>query len=214
MYIYVYIHIVRFCFNFVNETTIAFFIFLCYNYDILFIKDVFMSGEQRRITIISQLKDANAPISATRLAEEFSVTRQIIVADIALLRASGHRIRAEHRGYVLDKDENLNGIKKRIAVKHDKNLVQNEFYAIVDNGGKVLDVIVEHSIYGTISATLNIFTRYDADVFVDKINQTDANPLSMLTQGLHVHTVLVPDEQAFNRITAQLKNLNIYIESN
>ena len=172
-----------------------------------------MSGESRRVSIISRLNQSTAPISATRLAEEFSVTRQIIVADIALLRAAGHVIRAEHRGYVLDKADN-DGILKRIVVKHGKDSVQEEFYAIVDNGGKVLDVIVEHSMYGIISVKLNVATRYDADAFVKKIHETGANPLSILTQGLHIQTVSVPDEQCFERIINKLTELNIFIESN
>lgn len=173
-----------------------------------------MNGEQRRLFILSRLKETNKPISATRLAEEFSVTRQIIVADIALLRAAGQSIRAEHRGYVLDQPEPVGGILKRIVVKHGKASVREEFYAIVDNGGKVLDVIVEHLIYGTISAKLNIATRYDADMFVSRINQVGVAPLSVLTEGLHIHTVSVPDEQRFERIVDKLTELNIYIESN
>lgn len=172
-----------------------------------------MNGEQRRTMIVCRLKEATAPVSATRLAEEFCVTRQIIVADIALLRAMGHAIRAEHRGYVLDKVENI-GIIKRIVVKHGKDLVRDEFYAIVDNSGKVLDVIVEHMMYGMISVKLDISTRYDADVFVSKINETGASPLSALTEGLHIHTVAVPDESSFERIVNKLTELKIYIESN
>ena len=172
-----------------------------------------MSGEQRRTEIISKLSNAKSPISATRLAEEFSVTRQIIVADIALLRASGHNIRAERLGYVMDKD-NTDGILKRVVVKHGKDLVKDEFYAIVDNGGKVIDVIVEHSVYGMISAQLNIATRYDSDLFVAKITQTGASPLSALTEGLHIHTIAVNDESSFERILKKLIELNVYVESN
>lgn len=172
-----------------------------------------MNGEQRRNMIICRLKEATTPISATRLAEEFSVTRQIIVADIALLRAMGHGIRSEHRGYVFDKVENI-GILKRIVVKHGKDSVKDEFYAVVDNGGKVLDVIVEHLMYGMISVKLDIFTRYDADIFVSKIKETGASPLSALTEGLHIHTVAVPDENCYERIINKLTELKIYIESN
>ena len=171
-----------------------------------------MNGDKRRLAILSRLKEADKPISATTLAEGFSVTRQIIVADIALLRAAGHSIRAEHRGYVLDADKN--GILKRIVVKHGKDSVQDEFYAIVDNGGRVLDVIVEHSVYGMISVKLNIATRFDSDTFVSKINEAGVNPLSLLTEGLHIHTVSVPDEQSFERIVNKLTELKIYIESN
>jgi transcriptional regulator of NAD metabolism len=112
-----------------------------------------MNGEERRISILNKLKGASAPISASSLASEYYVTRQIIVADIALLRAAGHSISAKNRGYILD--TNTNGLIKRIAVNHGKDEVTEELYAVVDNGGKVLDVIVEHLVYGKISVELN-----------------------------------------------------------
>ena len=146
-----------------------------------------MNGEERRSLIVSKLSEASEPINATQFAKAFSVTRQIIVADIALLRAMGHRIRAEHKGYVIEKPET--GIQKRIVVKHGKESLKDELYAVVDNGGKVIDVIVEHSIYGMISASLNLSTRYDVDLFIKKIEETESTPLSMLTQGIHVHTI-------------------------
>ncbi len=169
-----------------------------------------MNGEQRRQIIIQRLKTSTQPISATSFADELGVTRQIIVADVALLRAAGYHIKAEHKGYVLDNQQN--GITKLIVVKHAKNDVANEFYAIVDNGGKVLDVVVDHPVYGKLSAELNVSSRYDADCFVQKIE--GANPLSLLTEGMHLHTILVKDEQAFERIKAQLDNLGILIETN
>ena len=122
-----------------------------------------MSGEERRNLILAELQSANGPINAMKLAERFSVTRQIIVADIALLRAAGQDIRAERRGYVMNNEEER--ICKRIVVKHGTSAVCEEFYAVVDNGGKVLDVTVDHSMYGTIAVKLNIATRHDADVF-------------------------------------------------
>ncbi len=170
-----------------------------------------MNSEERRSFIIERLRQSKESISASSLAKEFAVTRQIIVADIALLRAAGYSIAADYKGYTLNeiKDENI----KRIVVKHEKKDVCEEFYAIVDNGGRVLDVIVEHSIYGKISVELNISSRYDADEFVNKINATNANPLSLLTEGLHIHTVAVKDEQAFSRIKEKLSDLGILIES-
>ncbi|MBQ8393634.1 MAG: transcription repressor NadR [Clostridia bacterium] len=170
-----------------------------------------MNGEERRKAILFKLKNSISPISASTLATDFSVTRQIIVADIALLRASGIPISAKNRGYILDgKNE---GLRKRIAVKHGKEEVSNEFYAIVDNGGKIIDVIVEHPVYGRISAELNISSRYDADEFVKKITQAGVNPLSLLTEGLHIHTIDVKDENTFKRITDKLSELGILIES-
>ena len=170
-----------------------------------------MNSEERRRNIIVRLENSEKPVSATCLANEYSVTRQIIVADIALLRASGQPIRSEHKGYVLDK-ANGNGLVKRIVVTHGKENVKGELYAIVDNGGRILDVIVEHSVYGKISAELNLASRYDIDIFVRKINETGANPLSLLTEGLHMHTIVVKDEDSFGAIVECLTAMNILIE--
>ncbi len=170
-----------------------------------------MNSEQRREKIISVLQMSDKPVSAASFASEFSVTRQIIVADIALLRASGYHIRAEHKGYVLEKSDG-HAILKRIVMKHGKNEVQDELYAIVDNGGKVIDVIVLHSIYGKIVAELNLSSRYDVDRFVKHVQETDAKPLLLLTEGLHIHTIAVKDEDSFQSILKQLKVLHILVE--
>lgn len=170
-----------------------------------------MNSEQRREKIISMLQTSEKPISATYIANEFSVTRQIIVADIALLRASGLSIRAEHKGYVLERSDHT-AMHRRVVVNHGKKEVQDELYAIVDNGGKVIDVIVQHSVYGKIVAELNLSSRYDVDRFIEQINETDAKPLLLLTEGLHIHTVTVRDEESFQRIIARLKELRILVE--
>ena len=170
-----------------------------------------MNSEERRLSIVKRLKQSSAPISASVLAKEFSVTRQIIVADIALLRASGLSIIAESKGYVLHKvdDKNI----KRIIVKHGKDKVLEELYTILDNGGKILDVIIEHTIYGKISVELNIFSRYDADEFVKKVDLSHATPLSLLTEGVHIHTISVVDEKSFERIKDRLTGLGVLIET-
>ena len=170
-----------------------------------------MNNEQRRENILSYLQTSEVPTSATTFAKMFSVTRQIIVADIALLRAFGHPIRAEHKGYVLEKLES-NEIIKRVVVKHGNEELKDELYLIVDNGGRVIDVIVEHSVYGTISAELNLSSRYDVDEFTNKITVLGANPLSLLTQGQHIHTIAVKDEQSFVRIINKLNDLKILVE--
>lgn len=168
-----------------------------------------MKSDERRNLIIQTLSKCNSSISATSLANNFSVTRQIIVADIALLRASGYQIIADNKGYKLITANN--DLIKRIAVQHSKDDVNNEFYAIVDNGGKVLDVIIEHPIYGKISVELNITSRYEADEFVKKLNNTNSHPLSILTQGLHIHTIEVPNNESFERIKLKLNELGILI---
>lgn len=170
-----------------------------------------MNNEQRRIEILNELTSANSPISASEFAKEYSVTRQIIVADIALLRASGHPIRAEHKGYVLEKADN-DEMYKRIVVKHGADKTAEELYAVVDNGGKVIDVIIEHFIYGKISAELNLTSRYEVDKFIEKISSEGVTPLSLLTGGLHIHTIAVKDMEMFERIVKKLKGLKVLVE--
>ena len=170
-----------------------------------------MNSEQRRKKIISVLQTSDKPVSATNFANEFSVTRQVIVADIALLRASGYSIRAEHKGYVLEKSA-TDITLRRLVVKHGQNEVTDELYAVVDHGGKVIDVIVEHSIYGQITAELNLSSRYDVDRFILRIHETGAKPHSFLTEGLHIHTVAVRDEDSFQRIVGRLNELNILVD--
>ena len=172
-----------------------------------------MSGENRRKAITELLKNADGPISATKLAEEFLVTRQIIVADIALLRASGITILSDNRGYTYSEPGADNSLLKRVAVKHGSESVKDEFYAVVDNGGRVLDVIVDHSIYGKISAELEIASRYEADKFAEKLVSSGACPLSVLTEGQHVHTLAVRDEESYEQIKKSLENLGILIEA-
>ena len=170
-----------------------------------------MNNEERRKTILTLLENSSSPISATSLASKFSVTRQIIVADIALLRAGGSPIRAEHKGYVLDKTDSEYTVR-RIVVQHGKDELKEELYAVVDNGAKVRDVIIEHSVYGRISAELGHSSRYDVDKFIQRINETGASPLSQLTEGLHIHTIAVKDEESFRAILERLTRLGILIE--
>ena len=171
-----------------------------------------MNNEQRKIEILSALKESVLPISASAFAKDFSVTRQIIVADIALLRAAGYPIRAEHKGYVLERVES-NEIRKRIVVKHGANEVTEELYAVVDNGGKVIDVIVEHSIYGKISAELNLSSRYEVDLFVKRISEENVTPLSLLTDGLHIHTVAIKNLESYEKIIEKLSELKVLVEN-
>ena len=165
----------------------------------------------RRKKILELLENSNEIINATAMAEKFGVTRQIIVSDIALLRANGHKIISEKRGYFLEREANY-GVKKVIICKHYEKGVLDEFYAVVDNGGRFLNVIVEHPIYGQITAELNIASRYDAQEFVRSVKESNASQLSDLTNGIHYHTILCPDEAAFERIKKELKENNILQE--
>lgn len=162
-----------------------------------------MEAASRRQAILDRLRTADRPVSASALAAELNVSRQIIVGDIALLRAGGAEISATPRGYVLPRA--TDGITRTIACRHALAQTGQELDILVDNGCTVLDVIVEHPVYGQLTGQLQISSRYDVEQFLARIRGSDAAPLSMLTGGLHLHTLCCPNEDAYTRACAALK---------
>ncbi len=174
-----------------------------------------MDARDRRQQILEQLKKASKPISATALAQTFHVSRQLIVGDIALLRASGTEIEATARGYQLPGRQTApQTFRRMIACRHESDQTQEELYAIVDQGCTVLDVIVEHPIYGQLIGTLQLSSRYDVDQFLIRSQQAEARPLSFLTEGIHLHTITCPSPEAADRVCKALKELGILLPDN
>lgn len=162
-----------------------------------------MKAEERR-NLIAQTLTADSPISATVLAGKFSVSRQIIVGDIALLRATGLDIVATPRGYQLGKPK---GLVRTVACIHSAEGMEAELLAMVDNGCMVLDVVVEHPLYGQITGELRLTSRYDVHQFVEKAK--DTAPLSSLTDGIHLHNLHCPNEETYLRICQELDRLGM-----
>lgn len=169
-----------------------------------------MHAEERRQAILKQLNTTQRPISAAALAGRFHVSRQIIVGDIALLRAAGANISATPRGYVTLSAPA--GLQRQAACRHDAQQMEAELNAIVDQGCTVLDVIVEHPIYGQLTGPLQLSNRYEVSQFLSRRALSDARPLSALTEGIHLHTLACPDEDAFRRVQDALRELGILLE--
>ena len=169
-----------------------------------------MEAASRRQAILDQLRTADRPVSASALAAGLNVSRQIIVGDIALLRAGGAEISATPRGYVLPRA--TDGITRTIACRHTLAQTGQELDILVDNGCTVLDVIVEHPVYGQLTGQLQISSRYDVEQFLARIRDSDAAPLSMLTGGLHQHTLRCPNEDAYTRACAALKAAGLLLD--
>ncbi len=167
-----------------------------------------MQTQQRRTSVLQTIQQSDSPISASTLAARFAVSRQIIVGDVALLRAEGHAIEATPRGYLLRRQEE--GILRTIAVCHTGEQTGTELNTCVDNGCTVLDVMVEHPVYGQLTGALQLASRYDVEQFLQRSKQ--ANPLSMLTDGIHLHTLRCPDEGAYQRVCEQLGQMGILLE--
>ncbi|HEM4713761.1 TPA: transcription repressor NadR [Streptococcus suis] len=126
-----------------------------------------MKATERRKKILSLLRESPYPLAANYLAKEFGVSRQVIVGDVALLRAEGE--------------------------------------------AQILDVEIEHPIYGLLSGKLNIASLEDRDHFLDALGQYQGVLLSNLTEGVHTHTVSFPSVQAYNELSAALKHAGILL---
>lgn len=163
-----------------------------------------MSVKNRLEQILEDLKQSSDPIPARKLAEKYSVSRQVIVGDIALLRARGEEILSTPKGYL--KNTSLTSeVKRKFVCKHTIEETTKEIDLIIHAGGRLLDVSVEHPVYGEITGTLNIFDKADADNFNQKVIQGETSLLLELTEGLHMHTIAAESMEQLDQIEAILK---------
>ncbi len=169
-----------------------------------------MNAAQRRGRILEELKVAEGPLSATALAQKLSVSRQIIVGDVALLRAAGEGITATPRGYVLDAPRA--GMSATVACAHSGADMERELTLMVDQGCTVENVIVEHPVYGQLTGPLELSSRYDVWSFIRRVRECEAQPLSALTDGVHLHRLRCPDEGALERVRAALDGAGFLVK--
>ena len=170
-----------------------------------------MNAEARRKAILQKLAAASEPVSASTLAGQLGVTRQIVVGDVALLRAGGTGIDATPRGYRLAETER--GYAGLVACCHNSaEEMRRELYAVADQGCVVVDVLVENALYGEIRASLNVASRYDADTFLRQAEASPASLLSRMTGGVHLHTIRCPDEAAFHCVEEALRAAGVLYE--
>ena len=167
-----------------------------------------MNAEQRRQQLLSLLQANEEYLNATRLSQQLGVSRQVIVSDVAILRERGHDIVATPRGYLIDRRGEW-GYVGVASCHHGPEGVEKEFYLIVDNGGAVIDITVEHPIYGQLSARLDIRSRFDADLFLHRCREEQAVLLSALTGGFHLHRVGVAAREDYLRIEKALAQAGI-----
>lgn len=166
-----------------------------------------MDGNERRLKIIELLKSTDEAISASKLAKSFGVSRQIIVGDIALLRARGESIIASSKGYTFNPYSE--GMAFIVAVSHSNDRTKEEIQLFIDNDVTLVNVIVSHPIYGELVGNLNIKTQNDLQDFLN----LDGTLLSTLTDGVHLHTILCRDEEHFKDVKKALKENNLLYEN-
>jgi transcriptional regulator of NAD metabolism len=173
-----------------------------------------LRGEDRRKEILALLSRDASNHKGSDLAFRFGVSRQVIVQDMAILRAAGVPVLSTPQGYALLADAVPQGEVRLLVTRHRTNdAMEEELCLIVDNGGRVLDVVVEHPLYGEMTGALMLASRADVAEFMEKVRGEGVTPLSALTDGLHLHHVEVRDGKTFERIRAALRKAGYLIES-
>lgn len=171
-----------------------------------------LEGDDRRDAIMNYLVGRTTPVNGTELAKRFGVSRQIIVQDIALLRAKNRDILSTNRGYLLyQPSENHHAFSTVILVKHSAEDTLEEMRCVVDYGGRMLDVLIDHDLYGQIRADLLINSIDDAIDFCEKLKNSKSKPLKELTSDYHYHTITAPSEKALQLIMNDLKEKGFLI---
>ena len=167
-----------------------------------------MKADDRRKAIATYLMSEQKPVSGAVLSEEFGVSRQIIVKDISILKASGFDIISTHYGYIINSSPYAERVFK---VHHTTDRTEDELNCIVDLGGTVADVFVWHKVYGKIEAPLNIFSPMHVKQFMEGVRTGQSTELMHVTGGYHYHTVRAESEAVLDRIEAALNERNYIV---
>ena len=160
-----------------------------------------MSGQERREQIVNIIKSSEKPVAGTELAKRLGVSRQIIVQDMALIRANGIEVMSTNRGYIIQETKVASRVFKVI---HTDEQVEEELNIFVDLGGKVEDVFVYHKVYGVIKACMNIKSRRDVKAYMEGISSGKSTNLLNLTSNYHYHTITAEDEHTLDLIQDEL----------
>ena len=156
-----------------------------------------MKAVERRKIISDILLNSDTPITGSELAERMGVSRQIIVQDVALLKAAGHNILSTHNGYVI---QNSPMAERAFKMHHTSEQTEDELNTIVSLGGTIVDVFVWHKVYGKMSAALNIYSKYHIDKFINSVRSGKSTELMGITSGYHYHTVRAETNDILEKI--------------
>lgn len=168
-----------------------------------------MKAHERRAEILSLIGNSQNPVAANFLSEKYSVSRQVIVQDIAILRAQGYGVISTNRGYVLGSGLRAERVFK---CRHTLQELVDESDIIISRGGRVEDITVNHRVYGKISARLELSTPRHAEELYRSLVSGASKPLMSVTDGYHYHTVSAESEQTLDEIEDALRAAGYLIE--
>ncbi len=167
-----------------------------------------MKAEERRREILSRLGNTE-PVTAGALSEKFGVSRQVIVQDIAILRARGYAVISTSRGYMIKSRSRAERVFK---CRHSLDQLTDEGEIIVSLGGRVEDIFVNHRVYGRICASLGLSTMTDVEELHRSLVSGASKPLMSVTDGYHYHTVSADSEEILDCIGEKLRERGYLLE--
>ncbi|PSL45133.1 hypothetical protein B0H94_107138 [Salsuginibacillus halophilus] len=166
-----------------------------------------MKGNERRNFILRLLQSSAEAVTGGELADKTNVSRQIIVQDISILKAHNHPIIATSQGYIFMHEEGHSRTERVFACRHESSpdVTEDELALIVEHGGSIVNVVIEHQLYGDLTAALQLHTLQDVQKFISRLKATKAPLLSQLTDGVHLHTVTADSEEQLDEIEQALQ---------
>ncbi len=168
-----------------------------------------MKAEKRREEILSLIGNTDNPIAANALSAKFAVSRQVIVQDIAILRANGYDVISTNKGYLLNSNVRASRVYK---CRHTFDEIVEEGMIIIEAGGKIDDIFVNHRVYGRISARLDLQNRTHVEELYRSLVSGASKPLMSVTDGYHYHTVTAESEEVLDEIEKRLRLRGFLIE--
>ena len=160
-----------------------------------------IEGDIRREKIIEIMSNQKEPVSGSDLAKKFGVSRQVIVQDMAVIRAATPGILSTTRGYVIQQDSSC---VREFKVRHESDQTAEEMNLIVDCGGRICNISISHRVYGRVSAEMDIRSRQDVNEFAEALRNSRSTVLSSATSGYHYHLIEASSEERLDLIEKQL----------
>ena len=167
-----------------------------------------MRTSERRAEILDMLSHAESPIAAKDIATKFGVSRQVIVQDMAVIRASVPGIIATNRGYLLQADKVCS---REFKVRHGIEQLEEELNLFVDCGGTIKNVSISHRVYGRITAEMDISSRQDVSEFIERIGSSKSSLLGNATSGYHYHLIEASSEDRLDLIEQKLEKAGLLV---
>lgn len=171
-----------------------------------------MENKERRRLILQKLKSTNTSVTGRELAELCQVSRQIIVSDIAMLRAEGAKILATSQGYLMEREKDSEVKALALAVP-DTEALRRELELIVDNGGTIRGVSVEYGMYGTLRCAVSLCSRRDIRKWGEQLQEMHMKPLALVAGGAHTLYVEMENAEAGEEICRLLEDAGFLREA-